>query len=419
MTQTPSSETSDQDAGNRRDRLRARRSRRTRLSVAVLVIAIAGVGATVAYAINLNSTDAHAVGSEPTAPDQSTFGAEGTLVPASVKKAVPMRALDHTKPLKLWIGGDSLAGSFGPALGDRVGATGVVSTVVDYKTSSGLWTNDIRNWYQRATDQMSSDNPDAVVFIIGTNDASIVNGVDSNGDKIPDGTWESEYRLKVDRMMDLLVGPSHRTVFWLGPPTLGTKSLDRGAKALGELMRQEAAKYSPNVTYLDTYKLFSTVDGGYSRTILDENGKEIQARISDGIHFSEDGAQYLARAVFTLIDARWKVSAQADLAQPIGWTNAPGSGEVVPGFSQKPRSRYGSGAYNSSGANSSSGGNGSGNNSGTGSGGGSSTSIPSSDSSTPATQTPSTGAGATTPATSTATTAPHTTPTTAPHTTTT
>ena len=244
--------------------------------------------------------------------------------------------------MNLWIGGDSLAGSFGPALGDQVGATGVVKTVIDYKTSSGLWSNDIRNWYQRATDQMALVNPEAVVFIIGTNDTPVVNQVDANGDNVPD--WETVYRLKVDRMMDLLIGPNHRTVFWLGPPTLGTESMDRGAQAMGEVMREEALKRSPDVVYIDTYKLFSTSDGSFSRRIVDENGKEILARIPDGVHFTKDGSDYLARAVFSLLDARWRLLKQADPADPIGWNFCHGSGEVVPGYSSTPRSRYTQGA---------------------------------------------------------------------------
>ena len=185
---------------------------------------------------------------------------------------------------------------------------------------------------------MASDRPEAVVFMIGTNDTPVVNQVDGNGDGVPD--WQTHYRLEVARMMDLLVGSSHRTVFWLGPPTLGTRSMDRGAAAIGRVMRDEAAKRAPDVVYIDAYKLFSTEDGTYSRRILDERGQEIVARISDGVHFTADGAQYLARAVFALIDARWRLSKQADLTQPIGWSLAPGSGEAVPGFSTRPRSRY-------------------------------------------------------------------------------
>ncbi|HEY5077373.1 MAG TPA: SGNH/GDSL hydrolase family protein [Acidimicrobiia bacterium] len=302
----------------------------------IVVVAIAGAVAAGAYALNANDTPAHAAA--PGDPTTTQFGAGDAIVPQGVVKAPAQRRLDHADPLRLWVGGDSLAGSFGPALGDRVGATGIVKTVIDYKVSSGLWSNDIRNWYERATEQMASDNPEAVVFIIGTNDTPVVNQVDANGDGVPD--WQAAYRIKVARMMDLLVGPHHRTVFWLGPPTLGTKSLDRGAKAIGQIMGEEALKRSPDVTYIDTYKLFSVKSGDYSRSILDENGNEIVARIADGTHFSEDGAQYLARAVFTLVDARWRLTKQAEPAVPIGWTSAPGSGESVPGFSSKPRARY-------------------------------------------------------------------------------
>ncbi len=337
MTRKPPSETPAQDASSRRARLAARRHRRIRVTVVTVLLAVAGIVAVGAYALKSNDPQAHAANTDSS--NGSKFGRDGTLVPNDVTaNLVAVRNLDHAHPLNLWIGGDSLAGSFGPALGDQVGATGVVKTVIDYKTSSGLWSNDIRNWYERATAQMASDNPEAVVFIIGTNDTPVVNNVDANGDHVPD--WETAYRLKVDRMMDLLVGPNHRTVFWLGPPTLGTQSLDRGAKAIGELMRQEAAKRAPDVVYLDTYKLFSTPNGTFSRSINDENGKQILARISDGVHFTADGAAYLGRAVFSLLDARWRLTKQADLAHPIGWNFADGSGEVVPGYTSTPRSRY-------------------------------------------------------------------------------
>jgi hypothetical protein len=336
MTRKPPSETSTLDANSRRARLGARRHRRTRIAIAATIVVILGAVAAGAFALNDKDPTASAVGAP--GPKAARIGASSTTLAPRAARAVALRKLDHVHPLKLWVGGDSLAGSFGPALGDQVGGTGVVETRIDYRVSSGLWSNDLRNWDQRATDQMASESPDAVVFIIGTNDTPIVNKVDANGDGIPD--WEVEYRLKVATMMDILVGADHRTVFWLGPPTLGDRSMDAGAKDMGEVMRQEAAKRAPDVAYLDTYKLFSTSDGQYSRYILDENGNQITARIGDGVHFSEVGAQYLARAVFGLIDGRWHMTKQADLKDPIGWTLAPGSGESVPGFSSRPTSRY-------------------------------------------------------------------------------
>jgi hypothetical protein len=58
------------------------------------------------------------------------------------------------------------------------------------------------------------------------------------------------------------------------------------------------------------------------------------------VHFSEDGAKYLARAVLQLIEARWHLLKQADTAEPIGWSYASGSGELVPGYNSGSHSRY-------------------------------------------------------------------------------
>ncbi|HWS45513.1 MAG TPA: DUF459 domain-containing protein [Acidimicrobiia bacterium] len=338
MSRTPAPEESPEHL-SRRERLVRRRRHRHRLAVAaVVIVAVAGALGFGAYALKADPPAARAAGPSG-ATASPTFGPNVTVPEVGASNAPPPRALSHAQPLRLWIGGDSLAGSFGPALGDRVGATGIVQTVVDYKVSSGLWSNDILDWYGRATDQMASVDPEAVVFIIGTNDTPVVNNYDGNHDGVPD--WQPEYRAKVDRMMDLLVGGAkHRTVFWLGAPTLGAPNLDQGAVAVDQVMREEAAKRAPDVVYVDTYKLFSAKGGGYSRTILDETGRPIEVRIGDGVHFTQDGAAYLARAVFALLDARWRITKQADAAQPIGWTLAPGSGETVPGYSSAPRSRY-------------------------------------------------------------------------------
>jgi hypothetical protein len=240
--------------------------------------------------------------------------------------------------LKLWVGGDSLAGSFGFALGDQTAATGVVQTTVDYKVSSGLWSNDLRNWQQRTEEQMFLNNPEVVVFMIGANDTVMVNKVDANNDGVPD--WDPIYRAKVAKMMDTMVGANHRTVLWLGSPPLGDSTMNEGAAALDQVMQEEAAKRSPDVVYVDAYKLFLGSDGEYSRRITDEKGEEFTARIADGVHFTPDGASYLARAVFALVDGRWNITKQADPAQPIQWKLASGSGETVPGYSGTPRSRY-------------------------------------------------------------------------------
>jgi len=310
----------------RRARLALRRHRvRVIVVTCLIVVLVAGAGTAVA----LRAYDAD---SAPFLDDKAAAvgtATEPNLGPA--RKLGPPRKLSHDHPLKLWIGGDSLAGSFGPALGQTAGATGVVDATIDYKVSSGLADQGIRDWPEHAAETMASDDPDAVVFIIGTNDASIANTYDGDGDGKPD--WEKDYRERIDLMMQTLVGGDrHRTVFWLGPPTLGDSNLDRGAELLGPVMAQEARKFAPDVIYVDTYKLFEGPDGGYSRSLVDDSGEEVDMRISDGVHFSIDGAEYLGNIVWKLLDKRWEISKQADPSQPIEYTIAEGSNDYVPGI---------------------------------------------------------------------------------------
>ncbi|MFM8237138.1 MAG: DUF459 domain-containing protein, partial [Actinomycetota bacterium] len=212
--------------------------------------------------------------------------------------------------------------------------TGIVETRVDYKVGSGLWSEDLRDWRERAVAEMLTYRPEQVVFIVGANDTPVVNSVDGDDDGTPD--WEERYAAEVDDLMRILVGSSNRSVFWLGPPTLGSERMHSGAAEISRVMREVAARYAPDVVYVDTYNLFAGADGEFSQTIIDEEGDEILARIDDGVHFTSTGAAYLARVVYRLLDERWDLEGQADYERPIAWSLAPGRHELVPGFGRVP-----------------------------------------------------------------------------------
>ena len=314
------------DTDSRRRRLATRR-RRTRIVGAIVTIALIALGIGTALELRNNDegsatpADKRSSSIERPVPDSSI---------ATVNKLRPPRPISHENPLRLWIGGDSLSGSFGPALGQTGGATGVVDARIDYKVSSGLADHGIRDWPDHAQQEMADEDPDHIVFIIGANDASIVNSSDSNDDGVHD--WEVDYREKIDEMMQILVGGDrHRIVYWLGPPTMGDHSLNKGAYELGRVMRSEAAKFKPDVVYIDTYRIFADENGDYSRYLPDAHGEEQQMRISDGVHFSVDGAKYLADKLWKRLDKRWHITAQADPSQPIDYTIAKGSNDYVPG----------------------------------------------------------------------------------------
>jgi hypothetical protein len=201
---------------DRRSREQARRAARSRRMGIVGSVLAAGIVALVA----LVATDTLRVGgSGPTlAGGKSTVSTTTVKTNANqdvtkLKKTQPARALSHDKPLRLWIGGDSLSGELGYQLGPMLAKLGIVKTHVDYKVSSGL-ANNLRNWPEHFKEEEAQYEPEAAIFMVGANDASIVG---SATDAVGAPAWESKYRAEVDEMMDLLVGgAAHRTVFWVG-----------------------------------------------------------------------------------------------------------------------------------------------------------------------------------------------------------
>src|SRR5438552_10883697 len=98
---------------------REQRSRRRRIWHRSLIagLAVALLAAGTAYAVTGPLQDDDRGGGRASGPAPTSAGTAA---------AQTCRApLDPVDPLRLWIGGDSLAGSLGPSLGRRAGSTGV------------------------------------------------------------------------------------------------------------------------------------------------------------------------------------------------------------------------------------------------------------------------------------------------------
>jgi uncharacterized protein len=324
----------------RRDRRRDRTRRRIRRAVTV-VAAVAVVAAIALVAFDV----VHFGGNDkPSAAGTVESGAhhEQPLPATTTTGARSCRPLSSADPLRLWVGGDSLAGSLGPSLGTIAGATGVVQPYFDSRVSSGLSSPGFFDWPDHATTEMARLDPEVVVFIIGTNDWTAVSG-----------DWKDDYSATVDSMMKTLVG-SGRTVYWLGAPTLKDKEKDDAVVEVNSVF-EEVAKRNPKVHYVDTYKLFSDSDGTFSYDLPDETGKVVTMRGGDGVHFTTDGADYLARQVFKLVDAQCAVTEQKVDGATKQTIETEGSTQVAPGSSSGTGSSSNSSGSGSSGSSGSSG----------------------------------------------------------------
>ncbi|MCU1457130.1 MAG: hypothetical protein JWL73_1222 [Actinomycetia bacterium] len=321
-------DTDDKTPSGARRAARLRRRKHWRLGASVLgVLAALAVVLLATGAIPLSAN----AGTENTVAVKRTATTNATAPGASGAKAQSkQRALDPAKPLQLWIAGDSLAGALGISLGQITADTGVVSPTFDSRPSTGLENPSFYNWPQHATQELARLNPEAVVFIVGANDGAIVTGETNDATHVP--AWKVEYRTKVDAMMDLLVGPSGRTVYWVGAPIMRDTVLSKQLLELNQVFVEEAAKRSAHVTYIDSYRLFSDSTGKYANSLPDPTGTLVRMRTDDGIHFtSPAGGDRIADAVFKEMDADWHITDQAVANQPQVVHETKGSRSTPPG----------------------------------------------------------------------------------------
>src|SRR4051795_7827614 len=141
----------------------------------------------------------------PPAPSTSLIISDGKppLTAASTSTTTtellpkPKTTPSAADPAELYVAGDSDAGTFGPYLQKLMKQTGMVTTTLDYKVSSGLSRPDFFDWPSHFAQQIPSVNPDIVVVTFGGNDAQGLRNKDSTWavDHSPgSGTDDADWR---------------------------------------------------------------------------------------------------------------------------------------------------------------------------------------------------------------------------------
>jgi hypothetical protein len=214
--------------------------------------------------------------------------------------AIVLRHGSPAKPLRVWIGGDSMTHDYGLAFQSKLGGTPGFTVDLDYRISTGLTRPDYFDWPAELADNVLPKKPEVMVVMFGANDAQAMelpNGVFDVGSP----EWNAEYRRRVGDTMDLLAGDG-RMVIWVGQPYMRDNGFSDRMAVLNQIFEEEAAK-RPWVKYLDSRPVLSAPGKpGYAEYLPDSSGAPTLARQGDGIHLSEFGSQKLADATIDLID---------------------------------------------------------------------------------------------------------------------
>ncbi len=240
-------------------------------------------------------------GSSATTTDPTvSIAADVTTTSVSAVAHVPTVA----DPARVLIAGDSDAGTFGPYLQQLLGETGLATTTLDYKVSSGLARPDFFDWPAHFREAIPGQNPDIVVVTFGGNDSQgLTDGTTADGAPNfivgePNGTdddaeWRAEYGRRVGEVMDFLL-EGGRSVVWVGIPNDDNPDVTLKLRVQDEVVRAEAAARA-GVVFIDTWARFSGREGNWAQFVIDPRDNQGKAvRADDGFHLNTTGAEILA-----------------------------------------------------------------------------------------------------------------------------
>jgi hypothetical protein len=209
----------------------------------------------------------------------------------------PIRVPTPSHKLRVVVVGDSLAAGLGTYL-ERVLKPSLVRVSPQGRISTGLSRPDYFNWFAAMRLIVAGFNPDLVIVMLGEND---IQALQTPGGTlyVPMGTpaWPNAYERRVLKFMRISSSGGAR-VIWVGLPSVRDP-------ARGELNRRQnaiygdAAKKLKNIAFFDTWKAYSTPNGGY--TAYHRSGNTVELiREADGLHFNSAGYLLLAHAVVAL-----------------------------------------------------------------------------------------------------------------------
>jgi hypothetical protein len=221
--------------------------------------------------------------------------AGGAAAPTSAPPATAAHVPTKDDKLRLYIAGDSQAQGFGESLERLAGGTGLVTTTLDARVSTGLTRPDFFDWPRQLQTQVRQVHPDIVVVDFGGNDAQPIATADGKHYDVTDPNWLVEYSKRVGQTMDFLSGDG-RKLIWVGTPNARDDGFTAKLAVLRQAVQQEAAK-RPQVTFVDTWAMFQSPTGGYADYIVDDDGQAKLMRQDDGFHLNLDGANRLARSI--------------------------------------------------------------------------------------------------------------------------
>lgn len=209
----------------------------------------------------------------------------------------------NKRPLRLLLIGDSMMGpGFGNMLIQYCETDSQIAARRFHKNSTGLTRKDYFDWYNQISKLFHEGTYDAVVVMIGTNDAQ---GCKDEGILYQYGTeaWDKMYRGRVSAFLDSLVNNTDQ-VFWLGMPAMKSPKFDVSMRKLTQIVKEELERESKTV-FIPTLPLLSNSEQQFT-TYGTFGNRQVKLREDDGIHLTNEGGKMVTELLISVIKKKFR-----------------------------------------------------------------------------------------------------------------
>ncbi len=237
-----------------------------------------------------------------TAPNR--VGAPPPTKPPPLIGPPPLAQPTPTRPLVILDVGDSIGEDLGYGLGNVIGTSPGVRLVLAAQESTGLVDPAYYDWPAHLEADLQQYHPKLVVVMLGANDW---NGLLQGNVGYVAGSppWRRIYAQRVAQMMSEATSAGAH-VLWVGMPIMEDPAFSADMEVLDAIFEEQAASH-PGVTYVSTWRLFSSPSGHYVTYISGPQGL-VQVRASDGIHIAlPGGGEYIGSYVVKQIESRFHI----------------------------------------------------------------------------------------------------------------
>ena len=186
--------------------------------------------------------------------------------------------------------GDSIAAGLHQGLTQLNKDRNHIATTRMAKVNTGLVRRDRFDWNKAARKIGRDKRHQIVVVVIGPNDLQSIRETGKAHHFQQDG-WVTRYRQRLDQLIKDLKSAG-KAVYWVGIPITAPDKYSSEYQYLNSFFRQAAMEN--NIRFVDAWASLANDEGKYDPYWTLENGKKIQIRRRDGIHFTPKGYEVFA-----------------------------------------------------------------------------------------------------------------------------